>query len=312
MADIPLSKTYLHDLKELNLANEEKRITDEEFSKRVDELREREAQSNPDLAHLLLLQKLEEAEKEVENEVKKKSQQTKQDLDAKNRAEQTEQTRQNMMQQLEKEKEERKLRDKLIQRENERCNYRSEMYDYINRLENNAQKWQSRYTWLQIILLVFSAGTAAMASIDGVPRWIVSVAGLIATITGGLLTTFKIQDRIYASRKAVTEVKLECQRYDYRIEEYEDTKTDEEAFIKFSRSLSAIQGQEMLQEVELWNPKKDGKSARDNEAQRSLAPQAKSKEKPDEQPSAEAPQNEEQKQAIIDSSKEQLQSEKST
>ena len=31
----------------------------------------------------------------------------------------------------------------------------------------------------------------------------------------------------------------------------------EGAFIKFSRSINEIQGQQMLQEVELWNPKKE-------------------------------------------------------
>lgn len=170
------------------------------------------------------------------------------------------------------------------------------MDDYVNALENNAQRWQIRYTWLQIILLVFSAGTAAMASIDGVPRWIVSIAGLVATVAGGLLTTFKIQDRIYASRKAVTEVKLECQKYDYHIEEYKDINTEEEAFIRFSRNLSAIQGQEMLQEVELWNPKKDDKSARDTSEQRSLAEKPVSKEELDEQQPTAVSQDESQQQ----------------
>ncbi len=143
-----------------------------------------------------------------------------------------------------------------IKRENERYNYRGEIDNYINRLEGNAQKWHSWYTLLQIILLVFSASTATMAGIDGVPRWIVSSTGVIATIAGGLLATFKIQDRIYASRKAVAEVRLECQSYDYQIEKYKNEDT-EGAFIKFSRSINEIQGQQMLQEVELWNPKKE-------------------------------------------------------
>ncbi len=143
-----------------------------------------------------------------------------------------------------------------IKRENERYNYRGEIDNYINRLEGNAQKWHSWYTLLQIILLVFSASTATMAGIDGVPRWIVSSTGVIATIAGGLLATFKIQDRIYASRKAVAEVRLELQKYDYHIEEYKNMDA-EGAFIKFSRSINEIQGQQMLQEVELWNPKKE-------------------------------------------------------
>lgn len=295
MSDIPLSKIYRHDLKELNLAREEKRITDEEYSKHVDELREREAQSNPDLARWLLLQKFAEVEQETENEVKKKSQQTKQELEMKNRVEQAAQARKDLMQQQEKAREERKILDGQIRRAEERDKFRRETNEYTNTLEDNVQIWLIRYTWLQIILLVFSAGTAAMASIDGVPRWIVSVAGLVATVAGGLLTTFKIQDRIYANRKAVTEVKLECQKYDYHIEEYKDLN-DEDAFIKFSRNLSAIQGQEMLQEVELWNPKKDDKSARDNSEQLSLAEKAVSKEVPDKQQSMVVPQDEDQQQ----------------
>jgi len=111
---------------------------------------------------------------------------------------------------------------------------------------------------LQVTLLLFSAATATMASMDVIPRWVVSFTGFVATIAGGLLTTFKIQDRIYASRKAVAEVRLECQKYDRGIEEYKDMDT-EKAFMKFSRGITEIQGQQMLQEVELWNPKKEEK-----------------------------------------------------
>ncbi len=101
---------------------------------------------------------------------------------------------------------------------------------------------------LQVTLLLFSAATATMASMDVIPRWVVSFTGFVATIAGGLLTTFKIQDRIYASRKAVAEVRLECQKYDRGIEEYKDMDT-EKAFMKFSRGITEIQGQQMLQEV---------------------------------------------------------------
>ena len=94
MADIPFSKKYLHDLKRLHIEHEEKRIMDEEFSQRVDELRDKEAQTNEALARLLLLQKLEEAEKEVEIEVKTESQLKKQALVAKDREQQAEQNRQ--------------------------------------------------------------------------------------------------------------------------------------------------------------------------------------------------------------------------
>ena len=145
-------------------------------------------------------------------------------------------------------------------KERERDNYRNETNSYINRLEANAQKWQHWYTWLQILLLVFSALTATMAGIDGVPRLLVSCTGLIATIAGSFLTTFKIQERIYASRKAIAEVRVECQKYDYHIEEYKDMNTDD-AYIKFSKSINLIQSQQMLQDVELWNPKKEEQKA---------------------------------------------------
>lgn len=282
MEDITLSKKYLHDLKKLNIDREEGKITDEEFSQRIDELREREARSKEALGHLLLLQKLEEVEKEVEDEVKRESQRKLQELKAEVWIKQGEEDRQRKKQEQEKK-----------EREEKRHEYRRRANWYIGHLEDNAQKWQLWYTWLQIILLVFSAGTATMASIDGVPRPIVSATGLIATIVGGLLTTFKIQDRIYASRKAMAEVTLECQKYDYRIEDYQDMN-DDDAFIKFSRIINGIQGQEMLQEVELWNPRKDDKSARDNETQHNLTAKAESKGKPDEQPSVENSQSEEQ------------------
>jgi ABC-type multidrug transport system fused ATPase/permease subunit len=292
MDDITLSKKYLHDLKKLNIDHEEGQITDEEFSQRIDELREREARSKEALGHMLLLRKLEEAERDIEDEVKRESRRKLQELKA-----------ENMIKQKEEYLQRRKKEQDQKEREEKRHEYRRRANWYIGHLEDNAQKWQLWYTWLQIILLVFSAGTATMASIDGVPRPIVSVTGLIATVAGGLLTTFKIQDRIYASRKAVAEVTLECQKYDYRIEDYQDMN-DDDAFIKFSRTINGIQGQEMLQEVELWNPKKDDSSARDNEAQRSLTAKAESKEKLDEQQSVENPQSEEPEQAKIDPHKE--------
>jgi hypothetical protein len=117
---------------------------------------------------------------------------------------------------------------------------------YLKRLEENARTLQIWYTWLQLALLISSAVTAAMASVDIVPRWAVSISGVIAAIAGGAITTFKIQDRIYANRKAVAEIQLECQKYDYQI--------DEQRFLKFSRNINLIRGEQMLQEVEFWKP----------------------------------------------------------
>lgn len=106
-----------------------------------------------------------------------------------------------------------------------------------------------------------------MAGIDGIARGLVAFTGVIATIAGGILTTFKMQDRIYANHKAVAELRLECQKYDYHIEEYKGVSA-EEAFIKFSRAINIIQGEQMLQEVELWNPKRgeDKKNQQDMKA----------------------------------------------
>src|SRR5260370_220783 len=101
-------------------------------------------------------------------------------------------------------------------------------------------------------LLIRNAVT--MGGEDGGGRGLVAFTGVIATIAGGLLTTFKLQDRIYANHKAVAELRLECQKYDYHIDEYKDLGPAE-AFIKFSRAVNLIQGEQMLQEVKLWNLK---------------------------------------------------------
>jgi len=246
MPDIPISKTYLHDLKKLYSEHEKKSITDEEFSQRSDELREREAKSHdPAVGRILLMEKLGDAEKEIADEVKKEFQR-----------QQAEYARQLQQQQQEEQDEELRSLQEQMKRTRERYNYRRKIDNYINRLEGDVHNWQVRYTWLQIILLIFSATTAGIAGIDGVPRGVVAFTGIIATIAGGLLTTFKIQDRIYASRKAVAEMRLECQKYDYHIEEYKNTNI-EDAYLRFSKYISEIQGQQMLQEVEFWNPKKE-------------------------------------------------------
>jgi hypothetical protein len=258
MPDITLSKKYLHELKALHTEYQEKRITDEEFSQRIDELREQEAKLHEPMGRVLLMQQLENAEKEIEHEVEEELQQKRREREAEEREKRVEHTRQIQKQQRERETEAQKALQERRRREIERDSYRNAIDDYVNRLEDKARRRQNWYNVLQIVLLVFSAGTATMASMEVVPRWVVSITGLVATIAGGLLTTFKIQERIYANRKAVAEVRLETQKYDYHIDEYKNMDT-EGAFIKFSRSITAIQGQEMLQEVEFWNPRKEEK-----------------------------------------------------
>ncbi len=256
MPDISFSKTYLHELRELYRQHEGKLITDVELSQRSDELKEIEAKQHEHIGRLLLMEHLGEAEKEIENEVKQESQQRQQEFEARERAKQIEQTQQLQKLQREQQLEVQRLRQIERKKLAAQNNFRGEVDDYINRLEADAQKWQTRYTQLQLVLLFFSTLTATMASVEVVPRLVVSISGFIAAIAGGILTTFKIQDRIYASRKAVAQVRQECQKYDYHIDEYANLNA-ERAFIRFSGIINEIQGQQMLQEVELWNPSKE-------------------------------------------------------
>lgn len=94
-----------------------------------------------------------------------------------------------------------------------------------------------------------------MASVEWIQRWLVSLVGLVAAIVGGYITTFKIQDKIYATRKAAAELKIEYRNYDYGIGY--DGMDEQEAFIKFTAITSKILSEQMLQEVEIWNSKKE-------------------------------------------------------
>lgn len=258
MPDIPVSKKYLHDVKVLHTEHAEHRITDEEFSQRLDELIKREVKAHASLGPVLVRQELENTEKDIELAVKKELQQKEQEREAEERTRQLERIRQRRRQEQEQEAQKYRESQERRRREIERNNYRRAIDVYVNRLEAKARQWQSWYGVLQIILIVFSAGTATMAGLEGVPRGWVSATGFVAAVLGTILTTFKIQETIYASRKAVAEVQLEAQKYDYHIDEYKELDT-EAAFIRFSRNITAIQGQEMLQEVEFWNPKKEEK-----------------------------------------------------
>lgn len=257
MPEIPVTNTFRYELKELHRKHQKKLITDEEFSRRRDELNTEEAKLHEPLGPTLIKEELGDIDKELEDEIKEEIKVEQAKIEAAERAEQAERNRRFQKERQEKINEEYKLRQERLARERDRANYRSEINDYISHLRHDTQNWQKGYFTLQIILLVFSAITAAMAGIDGVPRWIVTITGVVATIAGGLFTTFKVQDRIYAFRKAEAEVGLECQKYDYRTDEYKDIKGEEERFIQFSRKINSIRGQQMLQEVELWNPKKE-------------------------------------------------------
>jgi hypothetical protein len=67
----------------------------------------------------------------------------------------------------------------------------------------------------------------------------------------------QLQDKIYASRKALADLRLECQKYDYCLEDYQDRRDNPEgAYLRFSKKVTAIQAEQMLSEVEPLNPRK--------------------------------------------------------
>ncbi len=141
MSDIPFSKKYLHDLKQLYTEREAGHITDEELSQRSHELREKEATVyEPVMGRLLLLQMLGDAEKAVEDEVKREYQQKNQELETQDRAKQAELALQLQKQKRVQQTEKQKLRQEQLKRKNERFNYRSEIDNYVNRLERNHRR----------------------------------------------------------------------------------------------------------------------------------------------------------------------------
>lgn len=252
MPDLPLSQKYLHKTEALLVDREEKRITGEEYSQRLDKLRDEEAKSHKPLGDSLIKQILIKKEEELEASVKERFKQIEQQKRNRERAEQAERDQQKINAQKEQQEKEQEKEDEQERKQRDRRIYKVKMHKDVAKLEHNAQELQGCYDKLKILLLVSSSLTAAMASVEWIQRWWVSLVGLIATIAGGYLTTFKIQDRIYAIRKAAAELKIENQNYDYGTG-YENMD-EQEAFIKFTGVTSKILGEQMLQEVETWNP----------------------------------------------------------
>src|SRR5450631_1246795 len=229
MPDIPVSKQYRSVVSELYKDRLENRITEQELSQRLDEAIEEEAKRQEHLGPSLVRQALEDAEKDISEDQKKafeekiqqekiaRNQQRQHELDEKN-----ELLRKERNAQREKERKEReeKLAQEVEQetKEQERRSFRKIAGKSIIECDESATRLQQQYNNAQIILLFFSTATATMAAIDGVPRWFVAITGAIASLAGGWLSLFKVQDRIYAFRKAVAELRMECQKYDYHIE----------------------------------------------------------------------------------------------
>ena len=264
MSDIPFSEKYRHDLKALYEEHTEEKITGKQLSQRVDELNRKEARLHKSTARVLLLRELEEARKEIESEVEEEARQRQLVIEAEQRAIREEQRRLLQKQQRQQLEEAQRAQQDKTKKANEQLAFRQNINSYLFTLEVRAQGYGRWFFVLQCFLIFFSAATATMASMDVVPRWVVSITGFVAAIVGTLLTTFKIQERIYTNRKAIAEIKLECQRYDYKTDKYNDVSSDE-AYLIFSDEIRTIQSEQMLQEVELWNPKQEERSTQQEE-----------------------------------------------
>ena len=111
MSDITFSKKYRQELKALYTAYEEKRITEEELSQRIDEMRESGAKQHEPMGRVLLMQKLEDVESEIESEVKEEHQRKRRELELQERADKAKesyQTQKGIQDQLAKDREDRK------------------------------------------------------------------------------------------------------------------------------------------------------------------------------------------------------------
>jgi Protein of unknown function (DUF4231) len=298
VSSLSASNHYLHTVRELHQARMENRITEQEFGQRLDEAINEEAKRQEQYAPLLLRETLQDIEKDISEEQTKAfeaklqqeknaaNQQKQKELNEQRDQKNKERDEQRRKEQQDQEKRAELEREQEAQKE-ERRSFRLVARDDISERAESARKLQRQYNVLQIILLVFSAVTATMAGIDGIARIWVALTGVIATIAGGILTTFKVQDRIYANHKAAAELRLECQKYDYHIDEYKGAN-EEEAFIRFSRAVNIIMGEQMLQEVELWNPKRDeGKKAqldaKEDQQKADDSPNAQTAEAPEDQ-----------------------------
>lgn len=318
--ELLVSNAYHHTVSELYTERLEGRITEQEFGQRLDQAYEEEAKKQEHFGPLLMKRVLKDIEKDI-SEKRKKA------LDEKNQQETLKQIRQKKRELDEKdelskkEREEKRAKERkereereeqeaeLKKREEERKEFREKTAESISERDVSARNLRSQYNTLQVILLVFSAVTATMAGIDGVARAWVAVTGVIATIAGGILTTFKIQDRIYANHKAVAELRLECQKYDYRIEDYKGI-SPEDAFVKFSRIVNGIQGEQMLQEVELWNPKRDeSKKAKQDKEAGASANQTPTQTQASEEPASEVAEEQDTEDVVDDSAGTEVQPE---
>jgi ABC-type multidrug transport system fused ATPase/permease subunit len=261
MPELPISRTFRYELEDLYTKRRNKEITEEEFSVQRDALIAQQAKSHEAMGPLLIVKELEGVESDVVNTVNQK-------FKKKEEEENAQAIRERLAREAEKKRIEREelAKQKAIEDENqrkidERNKFRASIDEYSERQERNTNRWQRWCNWLQIFLIILTTATASLAGFSDVPRIYVVIAGFFAAALGGILSYFQLQDKIYGSRKALANLRLECQKYDYCLDDYEDRRTNPEAaYLRFSKKVTEIQAEQMLYEVELLNPRKQDKT----------------------------------------------------
>jgi hypothetical protein len=257
VSDLPVSRTFRYELDELYSKRRTKEITEEEFSIQRDALLAQEAKLHEIMGPVLITKQLEAVEAEVAEGVNQKFQ--KEEQEENERA-----TRERLAKIAERKRLEREEQAKqdAIEAENKQkiamqFAFRASLDGYSAQRELEANRLQRWHSWLQILLIVLTTATASMAGLDGIPRVYVVIVGFLAAALGGILSYLQLQDKIYASRKALADLRLECQKYDYCLDDYHDRRTNSEgAYLRFSKKVTVIQAEQMLSEVELLNPRK--------------------------------------------------------
>jgi ABC-type multidrug transport system fused ATPase/permease subunit len=259
--NMAVARTFRYELDELYTKRRNKEITEEDFSVQRDALLAQEAKSHEAIGPLLVVKELEGIEAEVVNTVNQRFQKEVEEENARTTREQ--------LAKIAKQKRiarEEYERQKAIENENrqkiiERNKFRTSIDEYSERQEWNTNRWQRWCNWLQILLIVITTATASMAGFSDIPRGYVVGVGFTAASLGGILSYFQLQDKIYGSRKALASLRLECQKYDYCLDDYQDRRTNPEAaYLRFSKKVTEIQAEYMLYEVELLNPRKQEKT----------------------------------------------------
>lgn len=261
MSELPVSRTFRYELDELYTKRRNKEITEEDFSVQRDALLAQEAKSHEAIGPLLVMKELEGIESDVVNTINQRFQKEVEEENARATREQLAKIAEQKRIAREEQEKQRAIENENRQKIDERNKFRTSIDEYSERQEWNTNRWQRWCNWLQILLIVITTATASLAGFSDIPRGYVVGFGFSAASLGGILSYFQLQDKIYGSRKALTNLRLECQKYDYCLDDYEDRRTNPEAaYLRFSKKVTEIQAEYMLYEVELLNPRKQEKT----------------------------------------------------